>query len=216
MRHVTQKQILDLLARADTKRYSQLKPTDIDGNVFGYHLKQLITDSLVKKLEDGSYSLTEAGRSYIINRFEEPLEAAHSIFLLVIKHQEKYLVRRRTVQPTIGLSGFIHGEPKLGYSLAESARRRLLDKAGIDCPDMSVACSGLITIWRDSELESYSHAIILTGTADQEALTPGDDTGINYWADRNEFGQPNFIPSCSDLLEVLENKLDWFELNYNL
>lgn len=216
MLHITQKNILDSLARAESCRYADLKPAHIDGNVFGYHLKRVITDKLVDKGDDGLYRLTELGRQYIITRYEDPLKSAHSILLIVLRRGEDYLIRERTIQPMLGTAGFVHGEPKLDLSAVEAAQLRLLDKTGIEST-LEVAASGLITIHKNSELESYSHAIVLTGESSTADIPIArDSTGINRWVHKSELSKSHMIPSCTDILRILEQNKPWFELTYNL
>ena len=216
MLHITQKHILDSLAQAEFKRYGELKPTDIDGNVFGYHLKQTLAAGLAEKSADGTYRLTESGRNYIINRYHNPLESAHSIFLLVIRCGDNYLIRERKIQPMLGYSGFIHGEPTPGEMIIDTANKRLRTKTGLEC-SLSVSSSGLITIKKDSGLQSYSHAVILTGEITDRILEiDEDETGRNYWLDVRDLEKSSIIPSCKDILRILENQQQWFELNYDL
>lgn len=216
MLHVTQKNILNVLATAESRRYRELKPDAIDGNVFGYHLKQLLSSGLIRKTSEGSYCLTEVGRKYIVTRYERPLESAHSIFLLVITSGEEYLVRERKIQPMLGTKGFVHGEPKLHMPLTESARARLLAKTGIDI-NLSVATSGLITIKKGGELQSYSHATVLTGdVGNKELPLEADATGHNLWVHANELNKAEFIPSCQDILQALQRRQTWFELSYDI
>src|SRR6476646_2791634 len=111
MLHHIQKSVIDVLASKDPAHYSDLKPADMDGNQFTYHLKQLLSDKLVQKNDDGTYSLTQKGRKYLVHRFEDPVESAHTVFLVVIRHADKVLLRERKVQPLQGYVGFIHGEP---------------------------------------------------------------------------------------------------------
>jgi hypothetical protein len=125
MLHHIQKSIIELLGFHTSLRYSELKPHGLDGNIFGYHLKQVISDKYVCKIDDGSYALSTKGRDFFVRRFENTQTSAHSIFLIVVKRKNSYLLRRRKVQPFIGKVGFIHGEPTPGMPIQEAARRRL-------------------------------------------------------------------------------------------
>lgn len=215
MRHITQKNILNKLAQTEVARYSEIKPEQIDGNVFIYHLKQLLSDELVIKNQDGTYQLSETGRNYIIHRYDDPLESAHSIFLIVIRNNDKYLMRERKIQPMLGYSGFVHGEPKPGKTVLETAAKRLADKTGLSC-DLSVVASGLIELNLEGELQSFSHAIVLYGETDRHDIKSGDETGRNYWIDKNEIDATDFIPSTQDILDVIDQNKPWFELRYNI
>ncbi len=83
MLHHIRRTILDMLAIAESLRYGQLKPKELDGNVFTYHLQGLISDKLIQKNAAGDYCLTHKGRDYIVHRYEDSAYSAHSIFLIV-------------------------------------------------------------------------------------------------------------------------------------
>lgn len=212
MFHHIQKTALDKLATKEFLRYSELKPADLDGNVFGYHLKRLISDKFVVQNADGYYSLTTKGRDFIIHRFEDSSRSAHTIFLIVIKNGNTYLVRERRVQPLLGYTGFIHGEPAPELSVIESAQKRLYEKTSLEL-DLSIKGSALITQYKNDELQSYSHAIILYSETDSKKITESDETGLNYWSD---LAVPDLLPSCHDIIKMIENGNTWLERIYYL
>lgn len=213
MLHHIQKTILDTLATAERLRYSEIKPDELDGNVFGYHLKQLLADKMIVKNNAGDYSLAAAGREYIVHRYESRAESAHSIFLVVIKSGENYLLRERLVQPHLGATGFLHGEPRADEPIVETAKKRLFAKTGI-IADLHVRASGFISISENGELQSYSHAVVLYGEADSTLAITADTTGRNFFAHIDE--TENLLPSCMNIIELLERNDPWFELHYTL
>lgn len=212
--HHIRRSILDKLATAEYKRYGELKPKNLDGNVFNYHLKSLIIDSLVHKNEIGYYSLTQTGRDYVVHRHEDSSQNAHSIFLIVLKRRSEYLLRCRDVQPLIGYTGFIHGEPEVGADVIQTAEKRLHTKTGIKNVDLSIAGSALIAQYRANELQSYSHAIIVYGQTGQDIEVGSDATGHNFWADLGEVQM--LLPSCTDIIQMIDNKQTWLERSYTL
>ena len=163
MLHHIQKHILNTLARTDCARYSELKPIELDGNTFTYHLKRLIFDDYVLRNDDNNYELTQRGKTYIVHRYEDPTLQAHSIFLIVLKIGDKWLLRRRLVQPHLHSVGFVHGEPRHDEPVTQTAKQRLQEKTGI-VADLTICGSALISISNGSELVSYSHAVLLYGS----------------------------------------------------
>lgn len=194
-------------------RYSQLKPAQLDGNVFGYHLKSLIAGKMVAKLPSGEYTLTSSGREYIVRRYETPVASAHSIFLIVLRRNGQYLLRRRKVMPLIGYAGFVHGEPTPGHGTTQAARERLYAKTGIDCL-LVVQGSALITQYKEGELQSFSHAIILYGETSQDILMSSDATGENYWS--KTLDEPGTLPSCHDIIAMVNKSANYLEKTYRL
>lgn len=216
MLHHIQKSILDILATTESSRYSDLKPNDMDGNIFSYHLKQLIGGHYVIKNDDGSYRLTIKGKEYIVHRYEDTLTQAHSIFLIALRRGDDWLMRERLVQPLLGMSGFIHGEPIADTPLLETAMWRLQDKTGLSVP-LSVHSSGLIRISRSGTLESFSHAIILTGQTQEDISVTDDKTGRNYWLPTSNLQDTSILPSCMAIVNLLDSKDTVpFELSYQL
>ena len=216
MLHHIQRSILDILSTAQSSRYSDVKPDDIDGNIFTYHLRQLISQQLITKNEDGSYALTEKGKNYIVHRYENPLLQAHSIFLIVIKKDNKWLLRERLVQPLLGMSGFIHGEPLANKPLLQTAAHRLQEKTGLNVP-LAIHSSGLIRIMRGEVCESFSHAIIIFGETNEDASIDTDNTGRQLWVTEDELSSTTILPSCSDLIErIKKDNRSTFDLTYSL
>lgn len=214
MIHHIRRSVLDKLATAESMRYGELKPHELDGNVFTYHLKGLMVDDLIKKSDEGEYSLTRLGRNYIVHRYENAAESAHSIFLIVLKRGDEYLLRRRDVQPLMGYAGFIHGEPEAGSSIIQTARKRLFDKTGLTNVALSVAGTALISQYQNEELHSFSHAVILFGDTESDIEIEKDATGHNFWSTLSEVD--NLLPSCNDIVKMIENKQVWFEHSYDL
>lgn len=207
---------MDTLATAESKRYGQLKPSDLDGNVFGYHLKSLLVDNYVSKTIDGHYTLTSKGKDYIVHRYENPLLQAHSIYLIALSQGDKWLLRERLIQPLIGMSGFVHGEPVPGESILETAQRRLTTKTGITA-NLRIHSSGLVAIMRGDKLESYSNTIIVVGETSQDITIEKDETGRNYWLSAAELTSKNVLPSCNDIVNrITGNDASSFDLSYKL
>lgn len=214
MRHHIQRSILDNLAISEIKRYSEIKPSDLDGNVFGYHLKALISEGYVNKTTNGDYSLTSRGKDFVVRRYEDPLTSARSIYLIVVRSGNDYLLRTRKIQPLIGYTGFIHGEPEPKLSVAESAEKRLLDKSGLKI-NLSVKGNALISQYLNSDLQSYSQAIILYGEIDKtDSIKKEDETGINSWSKLKSAS--NLLPSCFDIVNMIDSKTRWLEKKYQL
>lgn len=218
MRHHIQKAILDRLATADSLRYADINTNNLDGNVFTYHLKQLAADQLVAQNADKTYGLTQLGRAYIVHRYENLATQAHSIFLVIIRHNNKLLLRKRLTQPMLGYSGFIHGEPLAGQPLIETVISRVRTKAGLTLESPHVHSSGLVQITVDDELNNFSHVVLIEASVSSLALPiESDETGVNYWVDESDLETiEKLLPSCIDLLAHSRSKKSWFDLSYSV
>jgi len=220
LEHHIQKDILKQLVHAPEARFADLKPDSVEGNVFTYHLQQLIKAGLVEKTDDGRYHLTAAGKQEGIASELTKSEArrqAHAIFLVHVRDTEgRWLLRKRMVHPSYGKVGFIHGEPKAGEPVIETASKRLQQKAGLHA-ELRIAGSGYITINHGDELESYVAFTLLTGIVSARELIESDSTGENFWATDPDFSSDEFVPSMHDLVAQPASEQPFFaELTYNL
>ncbi len=218
MIHHIQRSIINVLAHKDPARYADLKPEDLDGNKFTYHLKQVVSAKLVDQNDDGTYSLTPHGRAYLVHRYEDSNESAHTIFLVVLRHGDKLLLRRRLVQPSNGFAGFIHGEPVSTKPLEESVKTRILGKTGLEISNIKVHASGFITMVKGGQPESFSHAIIISAdTSTDELPIVRDETGENFWINESDIDTTeNLLQSCPDILKLVKTDAPgWFNWTYN-
>src|SRR5665647_2137044 len=62
--HWIARHILKRLAFADRLTYSELKPEQVEGNLFQYHARSLETDGYITRDQDG-YTLTPAGQAMV-------------------------------------------------------------------------------------------------------------------------------------------------------
>lgn len=217
--HHIQKHVIDILASHSSAHYADIKPADMDGNQFTYHLKQLIADKLIAKDDNGLYSLTQKGKSYLITRYENPFTMAHTIFLIVIRHGDNILLRRRKVQPLLGYSGLLHGEPSSETDLVTSMKQRIELKTGIKDTSPKPKGSCLIKINKDGQTQSFSHAIIAEVlVADETIPITEDETGINYWCPIDKLSnEDKLITSTTDILARLGGgEFIWFNKNYTV
>lgn len=218
--HHIQKHILDQLVHVPAARFADLKPNDMDGNVFTYHLQQLTKAGLIEKTDDGLYCLTAAGKAEGISgglSRAELRQQAHAILLLCIRDTEgRWLLRKRTVHPMYGRIGFLHGEPKAGESVIETAEQRLKQKTGLSA-DFSIAGSGFVTIYSGEDLESYTQFTLLRGELTSGELIEMDQTGQNMWVENPDFSEGVYIPSMGSLVPLMDKETPFFvELTYKL
>lgn len=220
MLHHIQKSIINVLASTDPARYADLKPSVMDGNQFTYHLKQLMTDKLVGKNDDGTYSLTEKGRTYLVYRYENLDKAAHTIFLVIIRHGDDMLLRERKVQPLHGYVGFVHGEPVADEPLETTIKKRVKAKTGIDIDTNNIMThgSGLIRMIKDRQSQSFSHAIITEVAVENDDLPiREDETGRNFWMHNDDPVPLKNLPSNDDILAYIkDSSTNWFDWTYEI
>lgn len=154
-----------------------------------------------------------------MRRYENLDESAHSIFLVVVKNRDKILLRKRLVQPSLGYAGFIHGEPVASRTLEDVVIERVKSKAGIALDKIALHGSGLLRIRKGIEIESFSHAIIVSAYSNTDNLPIiSDETGENYWVRSHELDLViNLLPSCHDVIKITNTVTpSFFDLSYDL
>src|SRR5438874_5275120 len=119
--HRLQQHILQQLIHNSRLRYAQLKPTDVEGNLFMYHLRQVMSEGWVCKAGDGAYELSPVGQAYVERlslKTLTPRAQPRIVTLMVCQNEDsEYLLFRRKRQPLIGMVGFPYGKLHLGESI---------------------------------------------------------------------------------------------------
>ena len=170
--HHIQTDILLRLAKAEKLRFSELKPKDIESNLFMYHLHQLQARKMVEK-EGGAYQLSNDGLSYIdgfsFNSLK-PRKAPKVICILAIRNPTgHWLLARRKYQPYIGKHMFVSGKRHLGESPEAHARRELHEKLNFE---VALTQRGLadVRIYRGQALITHVTAHVYTGQTINDEL----------------------------------------------
>ncbi len=150
--HVTQASILYTLRHATRARYSELlRPTNLEGDRFKYHLATLLRKKLVFKAIDGVYELTAEGKE-LANRIDESTGreiAGPKASMLLVVHSRAggvtyYLAHKRTREPFRDYWGIASAPMLRGLPVQQSAARELKKQTGIIAEFMVVGIQRLI------------------------------------------------------------------------
>lgn len=129
--HHIQRTIVYTLAFAESMRFGELKPDELDNKLFNYHLKKVIAAGYVAKNDEGLYTLTSEGKRVgkgALKKQSRLIDRAYSILLLCVRRESDgawLLVRRRT-QPLLGLKGFMQAQAGERQRCRADGRRRML------------------------------------------------------------------------------------------
>jgi 8-oxo-dGTP pyrophosphatase MutT (NUDIX family) len=126
--------ILRELTAHATRRYSQLRPKDVEGNLFAYHLKGLIGEGLIEKA-DAQYRLSAKGlqTAGVLSLSTGQVRRQPKILNAIVCRNEagEYLMSNWHRQPNIGLLSFPHGMMHYGEAHIAMAQTELAEKAGL-------------------------------------------------------------------------------------
>lgn len=213
--HHLQRSIVYKLAFTPSARFSDLKPDTVDNKLFTYHLKKVLQEGLAVKSEEGVYILTPEGRRVSTDALdkeqalitERPLSA---LFLVVRrKSDDAWLLYKRGTHPLIGQNGFMHCLPSYLSSVTEAASEQCEAKTSL-IGDFTALGGGYIHIFRDSELESYTHFTLLYCDDIQGELQPRDKKASYEWVFEPDFTASSMIPTTGILKKLYEAKQPFF------
>jgi 8-oxo-dGTP pyrophosphatase MutT (NUDIX family) len=162
--HNVQYSILTLLMTNKVLRFSELRPNRVDSNLFQYHLKKLITDGYIEKVS-GGYTLSARGLNYA-DRHSSSLKAERSqpkiiAIVIVLNAKGEVLVLQKPQQPWLDTYHLPAGKVHDGEPIAVAGRRELLEKTGLELPDMQQVASVHVTIRLAEIIVSEYYGVVL-------------------------------------------------------
>lgn len=143
-------------------RFRDLRPPKTDTNLFTYHLKLLVKDELVQKVDNG-YTLSQKGISYV-DRLSTQTSTVRLqpkiITMFVIQNSEgDLLLQRRDKQPYIDSWTLPYGKLHIDdANLMEAAQREVFEKLGLANQELAHAGDCYIRVKNDKEIVSSTLA----------------------------------------------------------
>ncbi len=208
--HWIQKYILRQLTLNETCRYSQLKPSGVEGNLFMYHMRVVMRDGYVQKVANG-YQLTSSGKQYVdkisMEKFQPRIQPKIVTLLVVKNSRGQQLLWKRDKQPLIGKVGFITGKIHLGENIADAANRELKEKAGITA-SIKHSGDGYLTIYEDKELVSQVLFHCFTGSTNTNTI-PKEFIKKVYWGELDDY-EGELIPGTAEIYELSQKDTHFF------
>lgn len=203
-----QRHIMIELTRHSWRRYSQLCPSDVEGNVFMYHLKGLMGAGLVEKAER-QYRLTPKGKQYVTTlslvtgkaRTQPMIVNA----LIATNEQQEYLLSRWHREPNTGLVSFPHGMMHYGASLLDMAALELAEKAGLVA---TISYRGEVLLRVMNQKEVIRH--MLVHLFDAKDVQPGrqnemrPDASQSFWARLSTVPKEEFMPGFWEIAQLID------------
>lgn len=220
--HPLRKQILHQLIINPYLPYSKLKPKEIEGNLFMYHLKQLISEGLVEKRLDGKYELTSEGKVFVdklsLETFKVRIQPKIVTLTICQNKKREYLLYKRKRQPFLNLIGFPYGKIHLGEKVAQAASREFKEKTGLSA---SLVHRGevYLTTFQDSEVVSQMFCHVFEGRNPKGKLIENSEIGECFWEKVKDLPDKKFMPGFGDVFNLIKNpkkELFFAEFTYQL
>jgi len=204
--------ILAELTRHKDRRYSQLRPRDVEGNLFMYHLKGLMGEGLVEKL-DKQYQLTAKGLQFAatLSLSTGRTRKQPQILVAVVAKNEKgeYLWSRWHRQPNTGMVSFPHGMMHYGERAVDMAALELAEKAGLE-GDLSHMGEVYVRVALSGELDGHILVHIFEVSnyrvGRQDELRT--DMSEAFWAPLTDMSKADFLPGFYEIANMVDSRGD--------
>jgi 8-oxo-dGTP pyrophosphatase MutT (NUDIX family)/predicted transcriptional regulator len=180
-------------------RFSEMKPQDVESDLYNYHLQHLVKNGLIEKTED-KYILTQKGKHYIwdtnpidpFGQIDDKFKIAVSMFLIRENNGVKeVLFQTRTRLPFSGSKENPSRGIKKGELILEAAKRGFKEETGLD---VDFSFIGVVRHIRYQGGRGEVTSTLLNDmiyhicTADKYSgeLIEKNDFGENYWLSIDE------------------------------
>jgi 8-oxo-dGTP pyrophosphatase MutT (NUDIX family) len=135
--HIVQASILKELLFNNGTNFASLNKLGLTNDHFTFHLKKLVKDNIVEKIEN-KYYLSQYGKTVASKLDVDSLhmEKQGTISVAVtakkkVKGKECILIQQRLKEPFYGYFGFINGKVRLGETPKDTAKRELQEETGL-------------------------------------------------------------------------------------
>lgn len=197
--HHIQKFIIDVLMYQKVARFRDLRPPRVDTNLFSYHLKSLIKQGMVEKVDNG-YALSAVGLSYVdrVSTEKKTIRTQPKIItMLVVQNSEgDILLQRRTKQPYIDTWTLPYGKLHVDDASAiEAAQREAHEKLGLEGQAMEHAGDCYIRVMSGDALLSTTLAHVFRFYKDD--IETGNDL---VWARPHKLHQFDLAPAVEEVM----------------
>lgn len=214
--HFIRKHILRELSMTEWARFRDLRPSNVDTNLYSYHLKQLCKEGYVERVTEQGYRLSPLGLRFLdhvtLQTFE-PRWQPKVLTMIVAIHHEKILLWPKYKQPFINNwslpSGKVHYEDA---SLRQAAMRELAyftNKSNIELEHR-----GVIEFTARMGQDVVSHTLGHLFRAD---LAPGDITNDRTkWYDLDQIDTLELSPATREIITDYVQHETFFYAQYNI
>ena len=200
-----QRSALLILLRKERATVREMRPVDVEPNLFSYHLEGLQADGYIEKVARGTYRLTTKGQR-LVGAFSTATNKQHDFIKTVIvlyakTPDDRYLVFKWSRQTYIGKVGLLHDHMPLGKSLEAGVASAMQDKLGV-LLEPTYMTTVLVKIEHDNELVSHMNSLVYKVPLDDVTLPVTSRNGTAYLAKLSE--TEDMMDGLGELLRSLE------------
>lgn len=206
--HWIQKDILKKLTVKNSLRYIELKPKDVDGNLFMYHLNQLTFDKYVQKDKRG-YTLTKEGKRHVGSislSSGNPTRLPRVVTMIYCVNSEKEtLLYRWNRQPYLGHVSLPFNRVRFGQSVFNAAAETLKFKTNLAGTLKYVGDAYAIIKDNDNVTAHYLAHIFILSKFSGDLYADGL-TGQPFWGKIQDYSGSDFVHGTKEIINVIKNK----------
>jgi 8-oxo-dGTP pyrophosphatase MutT (NUDIX family) len=199
--------ILIELTRHSLRRYSQLRPKDVEGNLFMYHLKGLLNDGLVEKT-DSQYQLTIKGLQFVgtlslkTGRTRKQPKILNAI--ICRNKAGEYLMTRWRRQPNTELVSFPHGMMHYGEAVLDMAAHELSEKANLHA-DLEYRGDVYVRGHLAGVLDRHMLVHLFEATnISPSGEEPHPEVGESFWTKLELLRPEEFVPGFYEIATLVD------------
>jgi ADP-ribose pyrophosphatase YjhB (NUDIX family) len=215
--HEIQQYIIKQLIHKDVCRYRDIKPKDVEGNLFMYHLRKLIRDGFIEKTATG-YKLTRKGLRMVdtlsLKNMQPRIQPKIVTLIACQNERGEWLLYRRTKQPFFGLIGFPYGKIHLGERIQDAANREIEEKTGLTA-ELRHAGDVYLTVEDDESLLTHMLFHVFHGTQTTGSLKTDSVIGECFWMRASDIRPEELMPGFAEIIELIMTKDKHFFAEYS-
>lgn len=213
-KHHIQKHILKVLTYSDYARFRDMRPKNVDSNLYNYHLKLLIKEGFVGKCELG-YSLTPQGMRFAdhvsVDKYEYRQQPKLLTKLIHINVKNEIILWPKYKQPFIGRWSLPSGKMHYEDSDIESAVLREIKYLSVKDPyNLRHAGTVEYSVFVANVLVTHTIAYVFTAT-----LIDVTHERARYWPVES-LHEINLSPGTLPTIQAVLQENAYFYKNFTI
>lgn len=152
-----------MLLRKQEASLKEVRPRDVQANLFAYHFDELVHRRYVEKVDRGKYRLTPEGQRFANTLSSDSgavVEEIKTVIMLYGKQGDEYLLFRRSRHPQMNRIGLIPDRIHRDWSLEEALKNALSEKLGSETIPVTYKKSVLVKIMHEDVIVSHLNALV--------------------------------------------------------
>lgn len=213
--HHIQKHILKTLCYCKWARFRDMKPRNVDSNLYNYHLKLLMKADMVEKVDGKGYRLSPDGLKFVdhvsIEKFEPRWQPKLLTKVVSINSDNEILLWPKHKQPFIGRWSLPSGKMHYDDASLEVAVLREIRYFSPD-PPQDLQHRGIVEYQAYIRGKVVSHTLAHIFTAKIDTI----DHATTQRKPLDTLGSLDMSPGTRETIETTLSQNKFFYANYNI